>query len=295
MTVPTTPYVSAAAFRAHPTYLDTDGLRVGDPSAADQTAALETLLLEASGWADNECNQPLGAHVFTQRCRAVMGRAGTLRFHADHAPVIGVVSVSYGQTPTAMTTISGAGAWVENDANIVVPIGGGNTAWSGALQFGVPLSGEVFVQAQATAGFVATVLVGDSLAGATTLTVADPTGMVPGGQYRIWEPGVEETVTVSPDWVAPDVTVPIVPTAVTLAAPTLNAHEDGHDFSGLPAEVRTAIVQYVMATLMRPDSQAEDEFPNTSLGSDTRRNDPRDGTGLIAAASRTLASYGRVR
>lgn len=293
--MPSTPYVSPEAFRAHPTYLDTDGLRVGEPSAADQTAALSVLLLEASEWADNQCNQPLGGHVYTQRCRATVDRAGNLKFHADHGPVIRVVSVSYGQSPTAMTTISGAGAWVENDTNVVVPVGGGNTAWSGSLQFGVPLSGEVFVQVVVVSGFPATVLAADALAGATSLTVADPTGIVPGGQYRIWEPGVEETVMVAADWVPPDPTLPAVPTLVALAAPMRNAHIAGHDFSGLPADAREAIVQKVMAVLMKPDSTAEDEYPNTSLGSDTRKSDPRDGTGLIAAATRTLANYGRVR
>jgi hypothetical protein len=293
--VPTTPYVSAAAFRAHPTYLDTDGLRVGNPDPADQTAALTTLLLEASAWADNECDQPLGAHVRIQRCRAVVDRSGNLKWHADHGPVIAVNSVGYGLASTVLTTVPGSGAWVENDTNIVLPIGGQNAAWSGSLQFGLPLSGEVFVLASITAGFVATVLADDSLAGVISLTVADPTGIVPGGEYRIWEPGAEETVTVSPLWVPPDSTVPLAPTAVLLAAPTVNAHEVGHDFSSLPADARNAIVQKVTATLMRPDSSAEDEFPNTALGSDTRKSDPRNGTGLIAAAARTLASYGRVR
>lgn len=291
----TTPYVSAAAFRAHPTYLDTDGLRVNDPDPADQTAALTTLLLEASAWADNECDQPLGAHIRIQRCRAVVDRAGNLKWHADHGPVISVNSVGYGLAPTALTTVAGTDAWVENDTNITLPIGGQNTAWSGSLQFGLPLSGEVFLLANTTAGHVATILAGASTAGTTSLTVADPAGIVPGGEYRIWEPGTEETVTVSSLWVPPDPTVPTVPTAVLLAAPTVNAHETGHDFSSLPADARNAIVQKVTATLMRPDSQAEDEFPNTALGSDTRKSEPRNGTGLIAAAARTLASYGRVR
>ncbi|MFJ2630833.1 hypothetical protein ACIO6U_02565 [Streptomyces sp. NPDC087422] len=293
--MPATPYVSAAAFRAHPTYLDTDGLRPGDPDPDAQTAALVTLLTEASSWADGICDQPLGAHIRTQRRRAVVDRAGNLKFHADHTPVISVISVGYGLTPVALTTLDGAGAWVEDDANIIMPIGGMNTAWSGSLQFGLPLSGDVFVQSVTAAGFVATVLAADSAAGSSTLTVLDPTGIIPGGEYRIWQPGAEETVTVSPTWVPPAATAPPVPTPVDLAAPTAFAHEAAHDFSGMPAEMRNAIVQYVTATLMRPDSTAEDEFPNTGLGSDTRRNDPRNGSGLIAAAARTLASYGRVR
>jgi hypothetical protein len=292
--MPSAPYVSPAAFRAEPTYLDLGGLNVDSLDPAAQTAALANILLKASAWADNQINQPFGAHTWTQRCRARTDRAGNLKFHPDHAPVIQVASVAYGLAPNALTTVPGASAWVEDSTNVVVPLGG-NTAWSGSLQFGLPLSGEVFVQATYTAGFVATVLAADAAAGATSLTVGDPTGIVPGGQYRIWEPGVEETVTVSPAWTPPAVTVPPTATAVPLAAPTLSAHVAGHDFSGLPAEVRTAISQYATALLMRPDSTAEDEFPNTSLGSDTRRNDPRNGTGLIADAARTLSSYGRIR
>jgi hypothetical protein len=274
----TVPYVSPAAFRAHPIYLDTDGLRVGDVDPADQTAQLSVLLTEASEWADNQCDQPLGAHVLTQRCRAMVDRAGSLKFHSDHGPVISVISVGYGMTPSTLTTVSGAAAWVENGTNITVPVGGGNTAWSGSLQFGLPLSGEVFLEAVIIAGFVATQVAADAAASASALPVADPTGIVPGGRYRIWEPGAEETVTVSPTWTPPAVT-----------------HTAGSDFSEMPADARNAVVQYVTATLMHPDSTAEDEFPNTSLGSDTRRNDPRNGSGLVAEATRTLASYGRVR
>lgn len=293
--MPVTPYVSPDAFKAHPTYLDVNGLRVDNPDPAAQAAELANLLLAASAWADNECDQPLGAHVWTQRTRAAVDRAGNLKFHIDHGPMITLISLGYGMTPATLTTVSGAGAWVEGAGNIVVPLGGMSTAWSGSLQFGLPLSGEVFVQAVGVSGFVATLLGADSTASVTSLTVADPTGIMPGGRYRIWEPGVEETVTIAPTWVPPDATLPPAATAVSLAGPTLFAHTAGSDLSGLPADARNAIVQYVTATLMRPDSSAEDEFPNTALGSDTRRNDPRNGSGLIAEAARTLTSYGRVR
>lgn len=292
--MPSTPYVSAAAFRAEPTYLDTDGLRVDNPDPDAQTAELTNILLKASSWADNQCDQPLGAHTWTQRGRSRVDRAGNLKFHLDHGPLITLATVGYGMSPTLLTSVSGAGAWVEDSTNIVLPLGG-NTAWSGSLQFGLPLSGEVFYQADGTSGFPATILGADSTAAATTLTVADPTGIVPGGQYRIWEPGIEETVIVSPAWSPPAVTVPPTSSTVTLAAPALFAHTAGSDFSGMPTDLRTAVTQYAAALLMRPDSTAEDEFPNTQLGSDTRRNDPRNGSGLIAEAARTLTSYGRVR
>lgn len=289
------PYVSAAAFRAHPTYLDTDGLRIGDPSAADQTAALSVLLLEASEWADNQCNQPLGAHIKVQQFRQRLDRYGRLSVHADDNPVIAVTGLAWGYSTTGLIALPDvSGVWIEDARQILISLPGPSIPASAGLQFGGP-AGEVYARLSYVAGFVATVLEADALAGATSLTVADPTGIVPGGQYRIWEPGVEETVTVAAGWVPPDPTLPVVPTSVALAAPLRNAHVAGHDFSGLPADAREAIVQKVMAVLMKPDSTAEDEYPNTSLGSDTRKADPRDGTGLIAAAARTLANYGRVR
>src|SRR5437870_3562283 len=147
----TVPYVSPAAFQAEPTYLDLDDLRVGNSDPAAQTAELANILLKASSWADNQINQPFGAHTWTQRCRARVDRAGNLKFHSDHAPVIAVTSVGYGLAPNTLTTVSVSDAWVEDGANVVVPLGG-NTAWSGSLQFGLPLSGEVFVQATVVAG-----------------------------------------------------------------------------------------------------------------------------------------------
>lgn len=289
------PYVSTAAFQAHPTYLDLDGLRVGSPDPGDQTAELNNILLQASGWADNQCNQPLGAHTKVQRFRQRLDRYGRLLVHADDNPVVAVTGLSWGYSPTDLNTVTDlSGVWVEDERQIVMTLPGPSIPSSAGLQFGGP-TGEVYVQLTYTAGYVATLLGADTTAGATSLTVTDPTGIVPGKQYRIWEPGAEETVTVSSTWAPPAATAPPTAVSVPLAAPTRFAHTAGHDLSGLPAEARTAVAQYAMALLMRPDSTAEDEFPNTSLGSDTRRNDPRNGTGLIADAARTLSSYGRIR
>jgi len=296
--VPTVPYVSAAAFAAHPTYLDLDDLRSGSSSVADQTAELTNLLLTASSWADEECNLPrgLGAHTVTQQTRARIDRYGNLKIHPDDIPILGVSSLAYGHTPTGLTTVDVSQAWVEDDRNVVFPLGGGGP-WSGALQFGTPASGgEVFVRFTYTAGFVATVLSVDQTAGGTSLTVADPTGIVPGDSYRIWEPGAEETVTVSPSWTPPVLSVPVQPTAVTLAEPTLNDHTAGHDFSGMPSAMRLAITNYTVSLLMRPDTAAEDSYPDTQLSAGTRQNDPRqDGSGLVAEAQRILCKYARVR
>jgi hypothetical protein len=294
--VPLTPYVGVAAFKAHPTYLDLDGLRVGASTQAEQDAELNNILLMASGWADNEANQPLGAHAFTQQTRCHADTQGCLRWHSDHGPVVSVGTVGYGYSPTALTSIDGSGAWVENDTNIILPIGSYSGAWSGSLQFGAPASyGQMFVRSAVVAGFVSTVLGADALAGATSLTVSDPTGMVPGGTYRLWEPGVEETVTVASTWVPPAVGTAPATTAVALAAPTIAAHTAGADLSGMPSELRLAVTSKAVAMLMRPDVQVENSYPNAPTTSSIRTKSGKSSADYAADASRILASYGRVR
>ncbi|MEU5043151.1 hypothetical protein [Streptomyces griseorubiginosus] len=293
-----TPYVSAAAFRAHPTYLDTTGLIPGDPDPDVQTAALTNLLLEASTWADDVCDQPLGAHLYTQSTRVRADRAGMLRLHADHKPVRAVASFSYGSSPTSLTAVASPQVWVEDDANLVLTAGGASTAWAGSLQvgFGASPGGEVFARLGIVAGYVATQLTTPVTAGATSITVADPTGIEAGGRYRIWEPGVEETVTVSPLWQAPAPSTIPAATSVLLANPVAYDHEAGHDVSGMPADLRLAVIKYTMALLMRPDSTAEDEFPDASTTSSTRGKESRPtGLGLISEARKILRSYQRVR
>lgn len=299
MGVPATPYVSAAAFRAHPTYMDLNGLIEGDPDPDVQDAALTNMLLKASSWADDEADYPLGAHLHTQQTRVRTDSTGTLRFHAEHKPVRTVVSVAYGSSPTALTSLSAPQAWVEDQANIVIPLASGaSTGWAGALQFGVggaPRQ-ELFVRTGYVAGYVATLLSAAADSGATSVQVDDPTGIVAGERYRIWEPGREETVTVSPSWQAPSPSAIPAVTTVQLDGPLQHAHEVGHDFSGAPANLRLAVVQYTIALLMRPDTSAEDEFPDTDTRSSTRGRDPRrSGRGLIDEARKILKSYQRVR
>jgi hypothetical protein len=295
--MPSIPYVGADAFKAHPTYLDLDDLRSGSSLASDQTAELVNLLLMASDWADNRAGQNLGAHTVTQNCRTRLDRYGNLRVHADNTPVIAVASVAYGWTPTALTTLTSPQVWIEEGRTIVIPIGGAGGAWSGALQFGTPASGsDLFVQLVYTAGWVATQSTASIVAGATTLTVADPTGILPGQSYRIWDPGFEEDVTVATSWIPPAATTPIVPATVTLATATTFAHAAGHDVSAMPTDMRLAVTNYAVSALLRPDTSHEDSYPDTALSSGTRQNDPRqDGSGLVKEAERILSRYQRIR
>jgi hypothetical protein len=291
-----TPYVSAASFEAHPTYLDLDDLRYGDPSAADQTAQLVDLLLMSSSWADGYCEQPLLAHQVVQKRRERMRQDSTVCIHPDNTPVLSVTSFAYGYTPTAMTTLTNPSVWIEDGRNLVVTVGAAGP-WTGSLQFGTPSAGGLlYTQTTYVAGFVATVLNAPASVGATSLTVLDPTCIEPGAPYRIWEPGSEETVTVSSSFTPPAVTVPPIPTVIPLASPTQYAHTAGSDFTNMEPDVRLAIVNYTIAQLLRPDTAAEDAYPDSRMASGTRQNDSRkDGSGLIDEAERLLDRFRRIR
>jgi len=291
-----TPFVSVAAFEAHPTYLDLDDLRYGDPSAVDQAAELNNLLLMSSSWADGYLEQPFLAHQNVQNLRTRCGRDSTVKIHPDHAPVQFVSSFAYGYTPTALTVITNPSAWIEDGRNLVITLGAVGP-WSGSLQFGTPGAGSpLYTQTTYVAGWVSTVLSAPASAGAPSLSVPDATGIAPGTVYRIWEPGAEESVTVSSAFVPPAVTVPPTPASVPLAAPTLFAHTAGHDFTNMEHDVRLAVVNYTVAQLLRPDTAAEDAYPDTRQASGTRQNDSRkDGSGLIDEAERLLDRFRRVR
>ncbi|WP_369043507.1 hypothetical protein [Streptomyces sp. Midd1] len=279
--MPATPYVTAAEFAAHPTYLALDNLRqdTSDPDA--QSAELTNILLMASSWADSECNQPLGAHVATRTQRARCDRDGNLQLFANRFPVLSVAAVSYGSGPGDQADVLDlTGAWTLEQRLVLVPIGGART----------PSGPGLYVRWTFVAGRVATLVDDDADQGATALTVTDPTGIQPGEAYRLWEPGLEETVTVADDYEPPTASSAPQPTEIPLAAPTLHAHGAGFSFTGMTSDLRLAVVSYAASLLMRPDSAAEDEYPDNNASS-TRSKDSRPtGLGLVKEARRILMS-----
>ena len=281
----TSPYVTTAEFEAHPTYLDLDDLRSGieDPDA--QTAELENVLLMASGWADRECNVgQLAAHQLTLQTRGRCDAQGVLRVYPTDRPVLSVSQVSFGETFTSPTTVTNPVYRVDQNQTIYLSVGRG-AARPGAW---------LYVDLTYIAGWSSTILTAAASAGASALTVADPTGILPGRTYRLWDPGAEESVTVSPSYTPAAVTFPPTATAIPLAAPTTADHTVGGGWSGMDADMKLAVINYSVSQLMRPDTAAEDSYPDTDLASGTRQKDPRrDGSGLVAEAERLLAPFAR--
>jgi hypothetical protein len=194
-----------------------------------------------------------------------------------------------------------SGTWVEDARGLVISLMPANGVVLGSLQFGsVPSpTTEIYVTIAYVAGYGNTFLTAPATAGATTLTVDDPTGFVPpqtsvfGTQIgasvaRIWEPGSEEAVKVSQSYVTG--ANPLV-----LASTLANAHNTGVQVSEFPPEVRQAVISYAIALLLREDAGEDMPFPGSPGPAARRSSKGGKGGGLISEAEKMLEPYRRVR
>lgn len=283
------PYVTASEFRAHPTFLDSNNLRTGRPQV-EQDASLTNLLLEASQWADDKVNMPLGAHVRTERTRLAASRTGQLRYHPEHAPVITVTGMAVGATPDELDVVSEPRVWTEADGRIIVAFSPAGGPGLGSLQFGTPPPGtEQLVRWTYVAGFPHTQLAEAADAGATQVTVRDTTGISAGTVLRLWTPGLEEAVTVSA----------MVGDTLTLSRALTNAHAAGGSCSALPTTVRQAVINYTCMLLMRPAGGGESNYgkraPSPSATSTDSRRQHGGGGVFYDDACKLLKPFKRIR
>lgn len=288
MTV-TIPFVTTAAFQAHPTFLDLLNLRSGDASPGHQTQELYNILLMSSAWVENYCEQPLQAATRTDFIRTRIDRAGRLKHHPDHIPVISFTGLSFGPYPNQLTALTDfSNTWVEDQRQLIAyaaPLS--LTSSAGPLQFGgITPDLEMYCQWTYVSGWVNTVMTTSPSAGASAFGVADVTGLVAGTVLRLWEPGLEESVTVSS----------VVGTTVNITGTLLNTHTATSGVSSLPPDIHLATILYGTALLLRPDTSGDDPFADSHMSMSTRVADSRkDGSGLVLEAERLLETYRRVR
>jgi hypothetical protein len=295
----TVPYVTIPEFLAAPTWLDNQDLIPGG-AQTQQAAELYNVLLRASGWACRIAEQPLHAHTVIDQDRFPVDKWGNITIVPPHNPVRQVNAVAYGSDFQNMSVISNLQAqlWIEKQKTIrvsQVPNGG---AYLGSLQFGGtrPGADEVYVQYSYVAGYCSTFLTAQAVAGTSTLTVADPTGLqppvtggligtIPGSVARIWDPAYEEAVQVNTGWTAGT-------NPVQLAGNLVNNHAIGAGVSEMPPEVHQAICELTVALLMRDDVSDEEPFSGTPFGPTLResRSGGKAG-GLVDHAREVLLRY----
>lgn len=293
----TVPYVTTAELVEWPTFLDLVNLRSGDSQLSHQTSILNKILLTASQWCDNYCefgaDGSLTAHTRVENKRMRADRYGRLLFHPSDIPFISLSSLSYGSTIGRQTVYTGLTPFIEDGRQVIVDMQAGTALWSGPLQFGAPSSAwELYTTWQYTAGYVNTLLAGNATAGASSLPVVDATGIQPGQTLRLFDPGLDENVFISSTWVPTP-----GPATLPLATGLLNAHTTANPVrvSAMGGDVFQACAYYAISMLMRPDTSAEDAFPDMRGGISTRLADSRkDGSGLVFEAQHLLEPYRRV-
>ena len=297
------PYLTPAQFAAYPTWLDLDNLLPGGAAAA-QPDVLADVLLAASAWAVGVCeNMPLHAHwVQGENLRTRPSGTGRIYIKPRDIPVRAITALSWGCDPSSMSAVPlpAAGMWIEDGREVSFVPGGGVAQFTGpAIQFGSRAAPgqQVYVTWSYVAGFPSATMPGGVSSGASTVTVADPTGILPSDVLRIYDQGsgtaaLSEALTVAATYTPAVPTVPATATSIPLAAAAQFTHAPGVGITGMPRRLLQAVYAYAVALLMREDVSAEE--PVSAFGPAARATaGERSGqaAGLVNDAIGWLSSY----
>jgi hypothetical protein len=257
-------YLSIAEYKQAPTALSISTLVVNGNQAA-QDAELATVILRASSYMNEYLNQNLVATEYTETQRIrYSASGGYYALHPYNAPVISLSAFYYGANPNQLNELQDCSiAWFEGQ-QIIIP--GNQIGWNytsqGPLQFGgsIGQSNYTFTKYTYIAGYANTINTANTAVGATSITVEDPAGILPGEQYRIFDGANTERVTVSSNYTYGS-------TTVTLQSPMLYAHLVGATFSNLPNAIKEACILLTSAFIkMRGDSSTTMAYTTSPSG-----------------------------
>lgn len=279
------PYITVAEYKNAPTSLDYNNLVVGGNQNA-QDAELARVILRATSYLNEYLNQDLHAGPVVETQRTRMGSNGFIYLHPTKSPILSLSSFQWGTSPQNLQTLDDPSqCWFENQ-QVVIPVSQLNTTYTsqGPLAFGsYSPRQQIFVKYNYIAGYVNTTCTGT--AAASTLTVANPAGILPGEIYRIIDGANAESVTVSPSYTYGSTTVPLV-------APLVNSYA-GAGFSNMPFAIKQATILMTSAFIkQRGDASMTMNLttqPTVNIGNNQRY------AGEIRLALDMVNLYRRVR
>jgi hypothetical protein len=230
-------YLTVQEYKNAPTSIDYDNLVVGGNAQA-QDAELKNVILRASSFMDEYLNQNVVANRATETQRVRLNNSGYIALHPNQSPVISLESFYYGGAPTNLVQLPDPSqCWFE-EQQILIPLSQMATTYSsaGPLSFGPGIGGanQIFVKYTYVAGYANTTVVAGT-AGASTIVVADPVGIIPGEMLRISDGSSSETVYVSSSYTYGQATI-------TLASPLLFTHAAGAAIGNLPNAIKQACI-----------------------------------------------------
>lgn len=295
------PYLTPAQFTAWPTWLDLDNLIPG--GLADlQLNELSEVLLTASVWADSCLDgMRLGAHYVTGETLTTRIVKGRVRLLPRDIPVCGVAALSLGWDPDNLSTVDLAQHKIRDDGHgrwlTISPAALGGGGWRDGLSCGNRL---IYGDWSYPAGFVTAALTEPCSAGDTSITVDDPTSIMPNLTLRAFDEGATQqgatdVLVVDASYVPQVPTIPPTVTEIPLAAggrPSFD-HAAGVGVTGFPRDALQAVVVYAVSLMMREDVSAEE--PQSGFGPAARTTDEnRSGgasSGLVNDAMGWLQQY----
>lgn len=227
------PYITAAEFLAAPTGVDLSALVVGG-TVQQQQDALVQVIARASSVIDTFCRKVLAATVDTQAGRYRL-RDGIIRIPLDNTPIVEVLSIQVGSQPSNLTAMGDlSNVWIDKKtiSAPVFPSPLSQAPWISTSPSAAWSSDRVFAVVSYVNGFANCLLAGTVTAGASTMTVNDATGIVPGLTMTVYDSGVSEQVMVAS----------ITGETVTITGVFQNTHAAGVAVSSLPPAIKQAAI-----------------------------------------------------
>lgn len=222
-----TPYITIQELKASPIYTQLRALVPGQ-SDADRDAQLDRIIMRASSLINGEVSQNLAATVDVEVGEVTVTALGELRIHTRCNPIIEVLSLSVGRDYASLAPVTDLTHLVIEPWRFSLPggISGPNNLPSVALRPGRKL----FAEWSYINGYPTTTLAAPTIAGATTMTVVDATGVKAGRTLLTVEDG---------KWVE-QVTPTVVTGNVLTVPPLLWPHQTGVGVTQLPDAIKEA-------------------------------------------------------
>jgi hypothetical protein len=212
----TVPYITVAQLDRSPISNQLKKL-VPRSSDNDRDAEMARIILRLSSMINDEVGQNLAATVDTEAGKVRVDSDGHLNIYTRSNPIIEVRSLEVGWSPTQMTAVTDLSGLILDPWRITVP------------NYGRP-GARLWARFVYVNGYPVTTLATAVAVGATSVTVTDATGILPGVSVLTINDGQSEEV--------------VVPTAVVgnvLTVPALEfAHAAGVGVSELPATIEEA-------------------------------------------------------
>lgn len=219
-------YITLSELEQSPIYNQLKKL-VPDSSESDRDAELNRIIRRASSMINGEVRQNLAATVDTEIGRVRVSTDGDLHLYTRSNPIIEVRSVSVGPDPSNLTPVDISNVVVE-PWRITIPLIGSNSALN--LPSARSAS-RMWARWTYVNGFPITTLAASATSGATAITVADATGILPGQELPLM---------VEDGWAGEELTPTAVSGNVVTVSPLVSSHPAGTGVSSLPDVIKEA-------------------------------------------------------